>query len=439
MVAAAFALATAGALYGLGHGFVANQQKQQALSAQAAERAVQRAEHEAFTQSLVGEESRTIQIARGETLALMLARAGASWRDINAAVATVSPIFNPRRVRPGQSVTVYFDPREGDAKLTGFSFRADPGAAVTVSRLWDGSFNAREILTPVTYEIARVDGFVQGSLYESALKLGATDREVGALSDIFAYDVDFQRDIRPGDAFELVFERFADEENQTVRTGELMFVSLSVRGAEKAYYRFKAPGDAEPAWYDQFGRTARKFLMKTPINGARLSSGFGMRRHPILGFSKMHKGTDFAAPTGTPIMAAGDGVVEKAGFFGGYGRYVRLRHSGDYGTAYGHMSAFARGIRPGTRVRQGQVIGYVGSSGASTGPHLHYEVLLNGRHINPMSMRVPTGRNLDGKALAAFEQERARIDALRQAREQAVVTAASFSPQQQASPPLGLQ
>jgi murein DD-endopeptidase MepM/ murein hydrolase activator NlpD len=180
--------------------------------------------------------------------------------------------------------------------------------------------------------------------------------------------------------------------------------------------------------------------MKTPINGARLSSGFGMRRHPILGYSKMHRGTDFAASTGTPIMAAGDGIVDRAGFYGGYGRYVRLRHSGKYATAYGHMSAFARGIRPGARVRQGQVIGYVGSSGASTGPHLHYEVLLDGMQINPMSMRVPTGRNLDGKAMAQFEAERDRIDALRAAQTKPLfASAAPAAKSSDAAPQRGMR
>jgi murein DD-endopeptidase MepM/ murein hydrolase activator NlpD len=424
----AFALSAASACYGAGHLLFARQAADRIATLQKAEARVRAAEHEAFTGSLIGDEARTIQIARGETLAMMLSRAGASWRDINAAMASISPIFNPRKVRPGQSVTVYFDGQGDGAELTGFAFRSDPGASVTVSRQWDGRFSAREISTPVTFEVARVAGVIGSSLYESATRLGATDREVAQLSDIFAYDIDFQRDVRPGDLFELVFERWMDDDKQTVRTGSMLYVALSVRGQPRAFYRFKAPGDLEPAWYDPLGRTARKFLMKTPINGARLSSGFGMRRHPILGYSKMHRGTDFAAPTGTPIMVAGDGTVARAGFYGGYGRYVRLRHSRDYETAYGHMSAFARGIRPGVRVRQGQVIGYVGSSGASTGPHLHYEVMVSGAQIDPMSMRVPTGRNLDGGALRAFEAERDRIDALRNAQSKAflIFTSASY-------------
>jgi murein DD-endopeptidase MepM/ murein hydrolase activator NlpD len=213
----------------------------------------------------------------------------------------------------------------------------------------------------------------------------------------------------------MVFERWRDDEGRTVRTGDLRFVSLDARGKEKAFYRFTAPGGKDADWYGPDGKSARRSLMKTPINGARLSSGFGVRRHPILGYSKMHKGTDFAAPTGTPIMAAGDGVIAKAGVMGGYGNYIRIKHSDGYDTAYAHMSRFTKGMRGGARVRQGQVIGYVGSTGRSTGPHLHYEVLFRGQHINPMSLRVPTGRNLSGKALDSFLVARQEIDQLRQA------------------------
>ncbi|MEZ6024435.1 MAG: peptidoglycan DD-metalloendopeptidase family protein, partial [Hyphomonadaceae bacterium] len=285
------------------------------------------------------------------------------------------------------------------------------------NRTTAGDFAAREVLMPLTFEIARISAPVETSLYASALELGATDREVAALADAFSYDVDFQRDVRTGDHFELVFERFYDDEGNTVRTGELLFVSLESRRGSRAFYQFLAPGDAHPDWYDAEGKSARRFLMKTPINGARLSSGFGMRRHPILGYSRMHRGTDFAAPIGTPILAAGDGTVIRAGPFSSFGNYVRIRHGDSYETAYAHMSRFARGIRAGARVRQGQVIGYVGTTGRSTGPHLHYEVFRRGAQVNPMSLRVPTGRNLTGRALELFEIERQRIDTLREVRD----------------------
>jgi murein DD-endopeptidase MepM/ murein hydrolase activator NlpD len=415
-IAVAVALSGAAAASIFGGGLFGSAGKERARAAEVAERKLSAAEHRAFTDIMATRQERVIEVEQGETLALLLGRAGFSWRDINAAMAAVGDVFNPRKVRPGQAITVYFDSKDGAARLTGLAFRANPGANVTVSRLFDGAYAAREIQLPLTFEVAHVAAVVDGSLYESALAGGATDKEMEAFSDIFAYDVDFQRDIFPGDPFEMVFERFHDDEGRTVKTGEMLYAALTAREGLRAFYRFKAPGSDAYEWYDSLGKTARKFLMKTPINGARLSSGFGMRSHPILGFSKMHAGVDFAAPTGTPIMAAGDGVVGIAGFNGGYGRYIRLRHEGGYDTAYAHMSAFGKGIRPGVRVRQGQIIGYVGSSGLSTGPHLHYEVLLKGRQINPMSMRVPTGRNLEGPALALFQKERQRIDALRQAR-----------------------
>jgi murein DD-endopeptidase MepM/ murein hydrolase activator NlpD len=380
------------------------------------EAALRRAEHLAFTEVYLAHEARELEIARGETLAGLLTRAGASRSDANAALASISDVYNPRRLRPGQSVSLFFNRGDGDTQLTGIAFRSDPGASVTANRTMAGRFAAREVLMPVTFEIARIAAPVQGSLYQSALNLGATDREVAALADAFAYDIDFQRDVRPGDDFELVFERYYDDEGSTVRTGEMLFISLETRRGTRAFYSFLAPGDARPDWYDADGKSARRFLMKTPINGARLSSGFGMRRHPVLGYSRMHRGTDFAAPIGTPILAAGDGTIVRAGPFSSYGNYVRIRHANGYETAYAHMSRFARGMRAGVRVRQGQVIGYVGNTGRSTGPHLHYEVLRRGQQLNPMSLQVANGRNLTGRDLELFQIERARIDTLRQAR-----------------------
>lgn len=386
------------------------------------EDAARRAEHLAFTEVYLAHEARELRVANGETLAGLLARAGASNSEASAALASIADVYNPRRLRPGQQVSLFFDRRSGDARLTGVAFRSEPGASVLANRTRAGGFAAREVLMPVTFEIARIASSVETSLYSSALQLGATDREVAALADAFAYDVDFQRDVRPGDDFEIVFERYYDDEGNTVRTGNMLFVSLESGRGSRAFYSFIAPGDSQPDWYDENGRSARRFLMKTPINGARLSSGYGMRRHPILGYSRMHQGTDFAAPTGTPILAAGDGTIVRAGPYGGYGNYVRIRHANGYETAYAHMSRFARGMRAGARVRQGQVIGYVGTTGRSTGPHLHYEVLQRGRQMNPMTLRVANGRNLEGRALELFMIERERIDTLRQARARETAT-----------------
>jgi murein DD-endopeptidase MepM/ murein hydrolase activator NlpD len=380
------------------------------------EAAAIQAEHRAFTEPYLAYESREMAVRNGETLAGLLSRAGAGPAEANAAMSSIRDVYDPRRLRPGQEISLIFDRAGDNVRLTGLAFRSEPGVSVTANRTTQGDFAARQVLMPLSFEIARIAARVQTSLYENALELGATDREVAALADAFAYDVDFQRDVRPGDEFELVFERFYDDEGNTVRTGELLFVGLETRRGDRAFYQFLAPGDTRPDWYDADGKSARRFLMKTPINGARLSSGFGMRRHPILGFSRMHQGTDFAAPTGTPILAAGDGVVVRVGPYSTYGNYVRIRHANGYETAYAHMSRFARGLRVGASVRQGDIIGYVGSTGRSTGPHLHYEVMLRGRQINPMTLRVANGRNLEGRALELFMIERARIDTLRQAR-----------------------
>ncbi len=377
--------------------------------------AARAAEELAFTEANRAQRACELTVGRGETFAALLMRAGASPMDAQRAIQSMSDVFNPRALRTGQAINLVFA-GDTEERLSGIAFRAEPGVSVTANRVRDGEFQARQVMMPVTYEIARIAAPVEGSLYASALRLGATDREISALADAFSYDVDFQRDVRPGDKFELVFERFYDDEGNTVRTGDLLFISLESRAGARHFYRFQPPGETRADWYDSDGRSARKFLMKTPINGAHLSSGFGMRLHPILGYSRMHRGTDFGAPVGTPIMAAGDGVIERAGPFSSYGNYVRIRHANGYETAYAHMSRFGPGIRTGASVRQGQIIGYVGTTGRSTGPHLHYEVILRGNQINPMGLRVATGRNLTGHERDLFEAERVRIDTLREAR-----------------------
>jgi len=436
------ALAVAGVAVGLwaigGFPGDASPELRARLAAEAEAKAIA-AEHVAFTGEAGLPEEREVQIASGETLAMALNKAGANPGEANALLSSINGIFDGRRLRRDQILKVYFESNGAEARLTGLAFRSEPGAAITVNRTFDGKFRARQVMMPLTFEVARIAAKVEKSLYDSAIAGGATDKEVRQLADIFAYDIDFQRDIHPGDGVELVFERFRDDEGRTVKTENLLFVSLDARGSAKSFYRYQREGEANADWYDANGKSARKFLMKTPINGARLSSGFGFRRHPILGYSALHKGTDFAAPTGTPVMAAGDGVVVKAGYNGGYGNYVRLRHTDGYETAYAHLSRIGRGVRPGVRVSQQQVIGYVGSTGRSTGPHLHYEVLLRGQQMNPMRLRVPTGRNLNATELAVFKVERDRIDALRVAhqrevelrgapRGQAIVTAAAAVP-----------
>ena len=249
------------------------------------------------------------------------------------------------------------------------------------------------------------------SIYETALRNHLPRPVIEDLIRLYSYDVDFQRKVQPGDSFEVLFageEETAGAEGRT----EVMFASLTIGGEMKKFYRFQTPDDGVVDYYDEAGKSAKKFLVRKPVGNGIMRSGFGFRRHPILGATKMHTGVDWSAPTGTPIYASGNGTVDKVGWEAGYGKYIRIRHANGYETAYGHMTAFARGIHPGVRVGQGQVIGFVGSTGLSTGAHVHYEIMVNGRFVDPMRIRLPRGRVLEGPVLAGFDQERERLDTM---------------------------
>jgi murein DD-endopeptidase MepM/ murein hydrolase activator NlpD len=249
------------------------------------------------------------------------------------------------------------------------------------------------------------------SIYETALRNKVPPSVIEDMVRIYSYDVDFQRKVQPGDSFDVFF--VGDDENTAItEKTEVLFASLTVGGETKKYYKFQTPDDSVVDFYDETGKSAKKFLVRKPVNNAIMRSGFGGRRHPILGYVKMHTGVDWATPYGTAIFASGNGVVEKVGWEGGYGKYVRLKHNNGYETAYGHMSAYAKGMEPGKRVRQGQVIGFVGSTGMSTGAHVHYEILVNGRFVDPMRIKLPRGRSLEGPLMASFEKERDRLDAM---------------------------
>ncbi len=368
-----------------------------------------------------------VTLSKGETFVDALRRAGVRADDRNEAAYAFGKLYNLRTLRPGQSfyLTVaepnktLFElislDEEPALHLIALDYDADPVKRISLSRTADGGFAAKERAAPLTTRIAAVKGRVDGSLYLSAKRQGAPDEVIAGLAQMFAYDVDFQREIFGGDEFEAIFEVRYDETGRLVAGGDVLYGRLNWRGRskEKGYYRFALEDGGRGDYYDASGESARRLLMKTPIDGARLSSGFGTRRHPILGYAKAHKGVDFAASRGTPIMAAGDGVVEKAGPYGTFGNYVRIRHAQGYKTAYAHMNTIKKGVRAGARVRQGDVIGAVGSTGRSTGPHLHYEVHLKDRAVNPQSLKIATGVNLGGKDLARFRVERDRIDAMR--------------------------
>ena len=249
---------------------------------------------------------------------------------------------------------------------------------------------------------------IKNNLYSAAVNAGIEPNIIIEFARIFGFEVDFQRDIRKGDWFEILYERFEDDNNFVQDTGKIIYASMFVNGNEINLYNFN--DEKEIGFYDIKGKSIVKSLMKTPINGARLSSSFGMRKHPILGFNKMHRGTDFAAPTGTPIMASGSGTVTRARWCGGGGNCVKIKHNSTYQTVYAHMSKFAKGVKEGRKVKQGQIIGYVGSTGLSTGPHLHYEVIVNGKKVNSQKLKLPSGKILKGQARELFELERIKID-----------------------------
>ena len=253
-----------------------------------------------------------------------------------------------------------------------------------------------------------IKNIIKNNLYSSAVNAGIEPNIIIEFARIFGFEVDFQRDIRKGDWFEILYERFEDDNNKVRDTGKIIYASMFVNGNEINLYNFKYNNIED--YYNISGKSITKSLMKTPINGARLSSSFGMRKHPILGYNKMHRGTDFAAPSGTPIMASGSGTVTRARWCGGGGNCVKIKHNSTYETIYAHMKAFAKGIREGRKVKQGQIIGYVGSTGLSTGPHLHYEVIVNGKKVNSQKLKLPSGKILKGEERKQFELDRIKID-----------------------------
>ena len=276
---------------------------------------------------------------------------------------------------------------------------------------FNDKFNQKIIVTKLNKKIIYNENIILESLYRSAIEEKIPANIIIEFARIYGFQVDFQRDIRKKDGFQIMYEVFLDDKNNIIETGNILYANLKLSGENNSLYYFDSKGNE--GHYDKSGKSVQKALMKTPINGARLSSSFGMRKHPIDGFNKMHRGTDFAAPMGTPIMASGSGVVKKAGWCGGGGNCVVIKHNSTYQTIYAHMSKFAKGIRSGVRVKQGQTIGYVGSTGKSTGPHLHYEVLINGKKVNSQTLKLPSGKVLKGKNRELFETVKIKLDVLK--------------------------
>lgn len=368
---------------------------------------------------LADAESKRVKVERGDTLMSILEDAGSERWQAKAIADAMAPIFPASSLRPGQEILFTLVPAPSDTgqmeplKVSVFS---GDQHEVTIARNEAGEYVASNEpidLASTLSSSSSQHASLYNSFYEAALSQNLSPEMIVQLLRVHSYDVDFKRPVRAGDSFEVFCDLRDGDRGRDTEAGELLFTAMTVSGERHEFYRFRTP-DGVVDYYDQDGNSARKFLMRQPVKGSRFTSGFGMRNHPLARYKRMHTGIDWAAPRGTPILAAGSGVVEDVERRSGYGNYVRIRHANGYKTAYGHIDHFAEGLRPGVHVEQGQVIAYVGSTGVSTGPHLHFEVLANGRHVDPMTIHVPRGRQLTGKLLAEFAKERSRIDELMQ-------------------------
>ena len=369
-----------------------------------------------------GSETKSLTVGRGDTMSSLLSKIGAEPTQAKSIIDAFAPVFQAQDLKQGQELRFTLVPAPSDTgqmepmKISVFA-KGDVHLA-TVARNKNGDFAATDQSVSMVEvdEISKLKGPQHATLYTSfyhaALSQHLTVDTILKLLRVHSYDVDFKQKTKPGDSFE-VFLDIPEGEDDRDGAGEVLYTSMTVDGATRDFFRFRTP-DGQVDYYDEQGNSAKKFLMRNPVKGGRYTSGFGARHHPILGYVRMHTGVDWAAPTGTPILAAGDGTVDMVGREGGYGNYIRIRHSNGFSTAYGHLSQYAAGLQAGTNVKQGQVIGYVGSTGRSTGAHCHYEIMVNAKFVNPMTIQVPRGLQLTGHEVAEFQKEKKRIEALMQ-------------------------
>jgi len=381
---------------------------------------------EEITEGEEGPYTETLIITEGDTLASILGRLGIPATQAHEAILALSKVFNPKDLKIDQKVYVIYDSQpEGEAYDLKF-LRLKDGIEHEIELVRTGGnvFEATKYKKELKHEHTNVQGNIKISLYSDALKAGASPKMLYDMIKAFSYDIDFQRDIQPGTEFSLFYDTYKDVESNLERPGELLHAKLVLDGKPLEIYRFQ-PSGGVPGYYTTQGEAIQKALLRTPIDGARLTSGFGNRKHPILGFTKLHKGVDFAAPKGTPIMAAGDGVVEKCGPYSTYGNYICIRHNGNTKTAYAHLSRYAKGTKRNARVRQGQIIGYVGATGRATGNHLHFELIQDGKHINPQKVAQLPKSKLIGKTLNAFKAFIAKVESMKKEKERAGTLVAS--------------
>ena len=350
-----------------------------------------------------------VSIKKGESLNIILSKAGASQKEIFDISKILGQYISLKKINTNQIFEILTDKKNGD--IIRLTVNLDNINSLHIFKE-DKKFVANKIEKVLYKKTVLAEGIIKSSLFKAAQKEDIDAEVIVDFARIYGFEIDFQRDIRKNDIFQIVYDKYIDDDGELQKNGEIIYAYMKNKGREIALYRF-VDQRGIAGYYQTNGKSIEKALMKTPINGARLSSTYGMRKHPILGYNKMHRGTDFAAPKGTPIMASGSGVIEMSKWNGAYGKYIRIRHNSKYKTAYAHLSGYARGIKKGAKVRQGQIIGYVGSTGRSTGPHLHYEVLVNGKRKNSQRLKLPSGRTLRGEDREKFEISRIKIDVLR--------------------------
>jgi len=351
------------------------------------------------------------KISKGETFDKILNIYSVPSDEIKKIKKILISDYNLNNLKTNFKIQFTID-QSNNKSITYFLFPLSRTKKIQLTRNLDTDlFEKKEIITNLNKKIIFKEGKILHSLYKTGIDLGIKPNIIVEFARIYGFQVDFQRDIRKNDNFQIMYEVFEDDNGKAFETGNIIFADLKLSGISNSFYYFNKKGSE--GHYDRNGRSVKKALMKTPINGARLSSAFGMRKHPIDGYNKMHRGTDFAAPMGTPIMASGNGVITRARWCGGGGNCIKIKHNSTYQTIYAHMKSFARGIREGLRVKQGQIIGYVGSTGNSTGPHLHYEVVENGKKINSQRLKLPSGKKLKDEERKLFEVSRIKLDVMK--------------------------
>ena len=352
------------------------------------------------------------EIKKGDTIQKILKKYKAQNNEIQTIINQYKKYSNPNNLMVGNKIDIIIEENSSTNKnsVQKFSVPITKSTTIEITKDSENKIVSKKIITKLYKKKVLSENMISKNLYSSAMEVNINPDTIIEFARIFGFEIDFQRDIRKNDYFKIVHEKYFDENGEFIKSGSILYAHMTVNGREISLYKFG--NDKEYGYFDTNGKSVEKALMKTPINGARLSSPFGMRKHPISGFNKMHQGTDFAAPIGTPIMASGSGTITRAKWCGGGGNCIKIKHNSTYETIYAHMKSFAKGIKVGKKVRQGQIIGYVGSTGISTGPHLHYEVVVNGKKVNSQTLKLPSGKVLKDNERTLFEIHRIKTDVL---------------------------